>query len=83
MRDGAWVFGGDGTPGFEPPLAPLPVEESPPKFWSKGDKVEVGPTDEGYVGSWFAGVIVDTSPEKVAARSHLEIASRRDLGGVG
>ena len=58
QQDGSWSFAGDGRASFVPPLAPLPVDENPQaRRWSKGDRVEVGPVDEAYVGSWYAGQI--------------------------
>jgi len=58
QQDGSWSFAGDGRASFRPPLAPLPVDENPQaRRWSKGDRVEVGPVDEAYVGSWYAGQI--------------------------
>ena len=61
QQDGSWSFAGDGTAAFTPPLAPLPVDTAAPQRWNKGDKVEVGATDEGYVGSWYAGQIAAVS----------------------
>ena len=62
QEDGAWKFGGDGSSSsFQPPLAPLPKDENPPLKFSRGEKVEVGALDEGYVGSWYAAEIIATS----------------------
>lgn len=62
LEDGAWKFGGDGaSSSFEPPLAPLPKDENPPLKFTRGEKVEVGALDEGYVGSWYAAEIIATS----------------------
>ena len=61
QEDGAWRFGGDGNAEFAPPLAPLPKDENPPLQWKKGEKVEVGALDEGYVGSWYEAEIIALS----------------------
>ena len=57
--EGKWYFGGDGQMGdFSPPLAPMPPQAADITF-AKGDRVEVGPTDEGYVGSWFDAEVIE------------------------
>ena len=80
QEDGAWSFGGDGTKDFVSPLAPLPKDEHMTKY-AVGDKVEVGPTDEGYVGSWYAAKVIATSGGK-PGELHLEYTTLEESEGV-
>ncbi|KAL1504840.1 hypothetical protein AB1Y20_008611 [Prymnesium parvum] len=60
---GEWSFGGDGGMGeFLPPIAPLPELKGAIRF-AVGTEVEVGPTDEGYVGSWFTATVVEVKDD--------------------
>ena len=63
--EGRWAFGGDGRMGdFAPPLAPMsPQTEG---TFPVGTRVEVGPTDEGYVGSWFSAVVSELEGGEVS-----------------
>ncbi|KAL3931605.1 MAG: hypothetical protein SGPRY_001053 [Prymnesium sp.] len=71
QENGTWSFGGDGRMGeFVTPIAPLPPESaacSPMRF-RKG--AEVGPTDDGYLGSWFAATVVDAREKEVCLQYH-------------
>ena len=39
--------------------------------YAPGDPVEISPTDEGYVGSWYEGTVIATSGGK-PGELHLE-----------
>ena len=82
MRDGAWAFGGDGSAGFVPPLAPMPKDEDPPVKWSVGDAIEIGPTDDGYLGSWYEGEVVATSGGPDPASVQVRYAKLEDDDGA-
>ena len=80
QQDGSWSFAGDGRASFVPPLAPLPVDENPQaRRWSKGNRVEVGPVDEAYVGSWYAGQIAAFAGGNQGGVDALEVRRRERL----
>ena len=80
QEDGAWSFGGDGSTGFVSPLAPLPKDEHMTRY-AAGDAVEISPTDEGYVGSWYEGKVIATSGGK-PGQLHLEYSTLEESEGV-
>jgi hypothetical protein len=71
QQDGDWSFGGDGRPGtFVPPLASLPSDTHVTPL-AVGAAVEVGPTEEGYIGSWYSAKV--TALEGGPEPGHVQI----------
>jgi len=77
-----WSFAGDGGPApFVTPLAPLPDETHETRF-SPGDSVEVGPTDEGFKGSWYAATLLAAEGGPEPGMVQLRYAALEETDGV-
>ena len=52
-------------------IPPTPNQDEHMSRYAPGDPVEISPTDEGYVGSWYEGTVIATSGGK-PGELHLE-----------
>jgi len=82
QQDGDWFFVGDGRPGsFAPPLAALPPDTHVTPL-AVGDAVEVGPVEEGYIGSWYSAIVTALEGGPEPDRVQVQYDSLEESDGV-